>query len=379
MLLGIVTLVFVMLYFGFVMWMISKWNNISVPPIKKETVDDSSRFISVIIPFKDEESTIAEVISSVLTQTHRNFEIIAVNDGSVDQSLEIATELIGTPHKIISTVHSNGKKSALNQGIAQAKGEIIVTLDADTLVERDWLRHIDACFSKEETGLVVLPVDFRRSSWLKSFFELEFLSLVGSGIACAQGVRALMANGANLAFRRQAFKDVGGYSSHNLYSSGDDQFLLFDIHKSEKWQIQTYFSLPLIAHTEPPKNWKAWFNQRIRWGSKASAPSTIFATGVSWLVFLTCLLMTLSALGSMIWSSLVSWTLVAFFLKGMADAAFLLLVSSRFKKTFLMLTFPLLALVYPFLLTTSALLSLSVRPQWKGRKISVGKEPTSQR
>jgi biofilm PGA synthesis N-glycosyltransferase PgaC len=240
-------------------------------------------------------------------------------------------------------------------------------------VEEDWLQHVNLSFSDPSTGILILPVDFHQPNWTKSFFELEFLSLVGSGLASAQGGRALMANGANLAFRRQAFKDVGGYSSHSAYSSGDDQFLLFDIHKSENWEIKTAFSQSLTAHTEAPKNWKTWFSQRIRWGSKATAPSTTFAAGISWLVFLTCLFMTISALASLVWSSLISWTIVAFVLKAIADAAFLASIASRFKKLHLMIVFPLLAIVYPILLTVSALLSLVVRPNWKGKRISVGK------
>jgi poly-beta-1,6-N-acetyl-D-glucosamine synthase len=196
--------------------------------------------------------------------------------------------------------------------------------------------------------------------------------LVGSGLASAQDNRALMANGANLAFRKQAFLDVGGYASHSAYSSGDDQFLLFDIHKSEQWTIGAFFSPPLIAHTQSPKNWSAWFSQRLRWGSKASAPSTPFATGVTWLVFLTSLSLTFSALASIIWPALLSWTLVAFLLKAMADGAFLLLVSRKFQKLKLLVAFPLLAVIYPFLLTISALLSMLVKPNWKGQKIRLG-------
>lgn len=372
MLLGNITLVLVTLYFGFVMWMISKWNQLAPPPIREDDAPQFLPLISVIVPFKNEESTLADVLKKVLAQTYSHFEIIAVNDGSTDRSFELAQKVIKAPHQLITTAHSTGKKGALNQGIALAKGEIIVTLDADTRVEADWLQDIARSFSDPKIGMVVLPVDFHQSTLRKSVFELEFLSLVGSGLACAQDKRALMANGANLAFRKQAFLDVGGYASHSLYSSGDDQFLLFDIHKSEDWNIATFFSPHLIAHTQSPKNWSAWFSQRLRWGSKATAPSTPFAAGVTWLVFLTSLGLTLSAITSIIWPALLSWTIVAFLLKAMADGAFLLLVTHKFQKLKLLIAFPLLAVIYPFLLTSTALLSMVVKPSWKGQKIRLG-------
>lgn len=94
--------------------------------------------ISVIVPLYNKEHHIKKSINSILNQTYRNFEIIIIDDGSSDNSLNIIKTIIDNRIKIITQPNA-GVSAARNRGIKESNGEYITFLDADDLWERDYL------------------------------------------------------------------------------------------------------------------------------------------------------------------------------------------------------------------------------------------------
>lgn len=106
--------------------------------------------VSVIIPVYNAQNTIKNTINSVLVQTYSNIEIIAVNDGSTDDSLRILESLSEKEENlIVVNKYNGGVSSARNKGVKISKGEYIVFLDADDTLEED---IIELAISKIEPG-----------------------------------------------------------------------------------------------------------------------------------------------------------------------------------------------------------------------------------
>jgi poly-beta-1,6-N-acetyl-D-glucosamine synthase len=172
-----------------------------------------SRFISIVVAVRNEEKTLPVLMASLATQKYdRNeFEVILVNDQSTDQTLTTILDLKNKyPElKIISITSSGiGKKRALTEGIQLAKGEIILTTDADCKLPPDWISGITASFGSTTSmvvGALKIDPDF---SFFSELQALEFGSVMGSGISLLAWNAPVMCNGANLAFRKKAFETV---------------------------------------------------------------------------------------------------------------------------------------------------------------------------
>ncbi|MCP4971863.1 MAG: glycosyltransferase family 2 protein, partial [Arcobacter sp.] len=102
---------------------------------------------SVIIPLYNKENYIENTLQSVLDQTYKDFELIIVNDGSTDNSLEKTKNYLSSfvNHKIISQ-KNKGLSATRNKGVLEAKGEVIAFLDADDFWHPNFLEHIHNLF-----------------------------------------------------------------------------------------------------------------------------------------------------------------------------------------------------------------------------------------
>lgn len=94
--------------------------------------------ISIIIPLYNKEKYVAKTIQTILSQTFQEFEIIVIDDGSTDQSVNEIKKIDDARIRIISQQNA-GVSAARNRGIAEAKYDMIAFLDADDLWEKDFL------------------------------------------------------------------------------------------------------------------------------------------------------------------------------------------------------------------------------------------------
>ncbi len=249
---------------------------------------------SVIIAAHNEEARIGECLSSVLQQTIATdrYEIIVADDRSTDQTASVV-EAFASRHvnvrliPIPETPSGIGpKKHALQTAIAAARNDIIVFTDADCRVLPTWLETID-CHIDERTGLVQGVTRYERPPGMgRLFFGLQALDFLSHGVVAAAAIGAgfpLNSNANNLAFRRTAFEDAGGYGEHSRLISGDDDLLVQRIWKSSRWRIR-YMTDPAGAVvTEPTPTMRGVFEQRKRWASKTvhyNRGQTLFLSGI---------------------------------------------------------------------------------------------------
>ncbi|NOT50988.1 MAG: glycosyltransferase [Chitinophagaceae bacterium] len=229
--------------------------------------------ISVIIPARNEEENIGALLDSLQKQTYPGelFEIIVVDDNSSDQTANIVRQY---PSIKLIQLKEDGinsyKKKAIERGIAEASGELIVATDADCVPPVNWLTTI-ASFKKErQAEFVAAPVSIDcNSSLLQTFQAMDFMILQAITGAAVSKKKLSMCNGANIAYSKKAFQEVNGFSGIDTIASGDDMLLMHKIWKQYPDNVFYLKSKDAIVNTQPQRTWKAFFGQRIRWASKA--------------------------------------------------------------------------------------------------------------
>lgn len=113
-----------------------------------------NNMVSVIIPLYNKEKIISVTISSVLAQVHTDFELIIVNDGSTDHSLDAVSKFDDSRIKVVNQ-QNQGVSAARNKGILEAIGEWVLFLDADDILEPYCLSELLNAQSRYKTPIVV--------------------------------------------------------------------------------------------------------------------------------------------------------------------------------------------------------------------------------
>lgn len=354
------------------------WHRLPVFSCEKNIAAPSKTFASIIIAARNEERNIATCLNELLEQDFlpADFEIILVDDHSVDSTISMVNgfvlkhsnikliSLASLPQAII------GKKAAISFGVGQARGELIITTDADCRFPKDWLSCIVAYFEKHNPVMISAPVKFIPiKSIAGNFMELEFMSLVSAG-AGALGLRKpLMCNGANLAFRRSVFFELNAFNGNSNIASGDDMFLMHSIRKGYGAKaIHFLKSANAIVETPAPANLHEFLMQRIRWGSKTSAYPDSFTAAVALVVFLNSILLLAGTISLPLYKDLLLPVLTGWGLKIACDFLLLYIGCDFFDRRKPLLWFIPFQVVYVVYITLVGFVSLFSEYRWKGRK-----------
>ena len=179
--------------------------------------------ISVIIPVFNGEATIRETIDSIVNQTFRDIEIIIINDGSTDATLETIKEISDSRIKIFS--YSNaGLSASRNRGISQATGEYISFIDADDLWTPDKLElQWQALQQNPQAAVAYSWTDYidESSKFLKSGRRIKVNGDAFSKLL----VTNFLENGSNQLIRKTALEKVGGFDESLNASEDFDMWL----------------------------------------------------------------------------------------------------------------------------------------------------------
>jgi len=263
---------------------------------------------SIIIAAHNEETNIEACLRSVFLQTLSadRYEVILVNDRSTDSTLEKAKALKAVyPNLSIITITKteagfSPKKYAVIQGVAAARNEIIVVTDADCRVLPTWLSVIGACFT-QNTGLVQGITTYEYIQGMsRIFFGIQALDFLSHGIIAAAAIGKnfpINSNANNLAFRKKAYDDVGGYGAAGSVVSGDDDLLLQRLWKNKTWKICYMSNSDGSVITYPARTLRDMFEQRKRWGSKTvhyNTKQVLFLGGI-FLFYIALLCMCVAA------------------------------------------------------------------------------------
>lgn len=336
-----------------------------------------SAFISVIISARNEEEYIEECIDQLIKQRFpiNQFEFILIDDDSDDTTYELAKQKLEAStldYRLIKQTEHQGKKRNFAMAIELAKGDIIVTSDADVCFRHpNWLTAISNYFTKYQPNLLIMPIDFETQSGVLSNFQIiENIALTGITAGYAGQNIPFMCNGANLAFKKNAYNLVNGYESHIHISSGEDVFLLEDLKKLDQKMIHYLLHRDVIVKTQPQKKIKDFVYQRIRWAYKAKYNSNKL-NRLAGLVIISANLIFVAIIVSLFKNPVSTPYLAIFALAKLLFDFLLLFLASDFlgrtKYIWWLIPFECIYWIYALFIGT---ISLFWKPYWKGKKIN---------
>lgn len=250
-----------------------------------KNVNEYPIHFTIVIPARNEALNIKACLDSIVAQDYpaEFFEVIVIDDFSEDDTAFIV-KAIGHDYPNVHLLSladyfkpgemNSFKKKAIEKAVSKAKGEWIVTTDADCIVPTKWLSLYNAYIQQNlpdnKLVFIAAPVMFIKASGVLNEFQiLDFLALQGITAAAVGAGKHSMSNGANLAFEKSAFIAVGGYQGVDQIASGDDMFLMHKMKVTLSNRIGYLFNPGAIVLTKAMSNWKDFIMQRIRWSSKA--------------------------------------------------------------------------------------------------------------
>jgi cellulose synthase/poly-beta-1,6-N-acetylglucosamine synthase-like glycosyltransferase/peptidoglycan/xylan/chitin deacetylase (PgdA/CDA1 family)/spore germination protein YaaH len=219
--------------------------------------------VSVIVPAYNEALVIKQTIASLLAQDYGgDVEILVVDDGSSDATYAVARGAFGAdPRVAIHAKPNGGKASALNYGIARARGEIVVGLDADTLFRCDTLRKLITPLSDPAVGAVAGNAKVgNRVNLITRWQAIEYVVSQNLDRRAFSLLNCItVVPGAVGAWRKSLVGEVGGFSEDTL---AEDQDLTLAIRRNG---ASIAYADNAIAYTEAPDSFAGLAKQRFRW------------------------------------------------------------------------------------------------------------------
>ncbi len=268
----VVFLISILISLGYVLLLIRMtdgWNSTKMWNISPTFVPTTK--VSVIVPIRNEANCIELCLNSILQNEYPAdlLEIIVVNDHSDDHFLEVLQKWEEKIIIINLDNHETGKKTALHKGICQAHGELILCTDGDCEVPFSWIRIFAHIY--EQTGASFLAGLVRTKYENTVLDAFQFLDFGGAMMATAYGIntkRFYMANGANMAFKKEAYFESSGMLHGKQLASGDDMFLVQTI-ASKGGQIVFVRNNEAAILTRQEKFLSSLLSQRRRWATKS--------------------------------------------------------------------------------------------------------------
>jgi hyaluronan synthase len=275
--------------------------------------------VSVIIPVYNQENLIEKVITSIFLSTYQNLEVVAVNDGSKDNTKQVLDELAKKENRL-KVIHKNngGKRTAVATGFYAANGKFMVLVDSDSIIDKYAIEEFMKVFSGNSKigGIVgngkVLNTEKNcltkcQDAWYDYSFNIGKTTESTFGtVLCLSGCLA--------AYRREAISAFMQYWANDKAQYGDDRNLtmyaiatpwakkqLTPIQKhllssmasyddaedrgltsqaiAVEWE--TVYAPTAVVYTDVPENLKTYYRQQIRW-KKGYLRSTFFISAFFW-------------------------------------------------------------------------------------------------
>ncbi|PET04797.1 glycosyl transferase family 2 [Bacillus cereus] len=219
-------------------------------------------FVSVVIAAYNEEKVIAKTIRSILDSNYRDFEVIVVDDGSTDGTSKVMQETFYKHPKVrLIQKENGGKSSAMNLGFQQSRGEIIVTLDADTIIAQDAISLMIRHFEDHNVAAVSGNVKVG-NSWnlLTTWQHVEYITGFNLERRAFDELNCItVVPGAIGAWRKKNVVE-SGYLSEDTLAEDTDLTITF-----LRQGHRIVYEEKAYAYTESPEDVKSLIKQRYRW------------------------------------------------------------------------------------------------------------------
>lgn len=335
---------------------------------------DPTFSVSIVIPVRNEEQNIGRCLDSLVKQDYprKLLEIIVVDDHSSDRTAEVVNSHLGENVQLLSAKESStkGKKAAIEMGIRHSRGELIFTTDGDCVVPFTWIKGMVSYFSPA-VGMVAGRTEFSRTDEHSLFHRLqslEFLGIVAAGAGAIGAGIPVTCSGSNLAYRREAFEQTGGFGKGKRLVSGDDDILMQAIYKKTPWKV-TFATVPeTFVQTQPADNIGLFLQQRARWASKCAHYPRKWLVALLAVIFFYFCLMLFSLPFSIHRFSQFPVPLICFSLKAAVDLTVVWTGCILFRRLALLPFFPLAEIFHiPYIVLVS-ILGFFGRFSWKQRE-----------
>lgn len=224
--------------------------------------------VSVLIPAWNEEDGIVKTIKSVLNTKYQKLQVIVINDGSTDSTDDTVARFLcehdndmypGVSFKYLSLDHV-GKAKAMNRGLVHVTGEIVITIDADSVMDQDAIANLVKKINKPEIGAVAgnVIIGNRRKpiGWMQ---QIEYLYGFFFKRADSLFDSVYIVGGTAAAYRKKVLDEVGGF---------DHEVITEDIEMSTRILRKGYktrYAADAVIYTEGPSSLKGLCHQRLRW------------------------------------------------------------------------------------------------------------------
>jgi cellulose synthase/poly-beta-1,6-N-acetylglucosamine synthase-like glycosyltransferase/spore germination protein YaaH/peptidoglycan/xylan/chitin deacetylase (PgdA/CDA1 family) len=231
--------------------------------LRHQKFDETYRpSVTVVIAAYNEEKVVSRTIRAILANRYEPLDIVVVDDGSKDgTSAEVTRAFADNPKIRLLHQENGGKASALNRGIAEAKGEIVIALDADTIFAKHTIAHLIRHFAEPGVGAVAGNVKVgNRINPLTYWQSIEYITsqnLDRRAYAVINSVTVVP--GAVGAWRREAIRQADGFKTDTM---AEDMDLTWRIRRMG-WRIVN--DADAIGYTEAPDTFRTLFGQRFRW------------------------------------------------------------------------------------------------------------------
>ena len=330
---------------------------------------------SIVIPFRNEAKNLSVLLNSNqnLNYPKNLYEIIFVNDESMDDSVAIILRDLKhseVNYKIIDNIRKSAspKKDAISEAIKVSQYDWILTTDADCKLPENWLLVFNEYIQKNDPLMIVGPVQyFEKKGLINQYQKLDNYSLQTTTIGAFGLHSPLLCNGANLAYKKEEFQLVSGFSKNNHIASGDDIFLLEKFKKRNPNRIQFIKSKDAIVVTQPQDSWKGIINQRIRWASKTTKQDDFITKMLGIIVFIANMFLIFALILFLYNSNYIVFFIGFLMIKINIDYLLLLQTSMFFKTKINIPYFLINTLIYPIITVIVVLKSLKGNYIWKGR------------
>jgi len=226
--------------------------------------------VSIIICARNEEANLLAFLPGILSQDYPEYEVIVVNDQSLDNTKYVLEDLV-MMHSKLKVVSLDeylrefeGKKLALMLGFKRAAYDVLLLTDADCEpVGPNWVMHMMSGFQNDGTDLVLgVSPYFSKPGLLNALIQFDTCYTAIQYVSFALLGNAYMGVGRNLAYRKSLFFNNKGFAPFQKLISGDDD--LFVNRRANSTNTSIQLNSDSFTYSKPKQSWSEWFRQKTR-------------------------------------------------------------------------------------------------------------------
>lgn len=289
---SIVLLVILLVYVFLILQLILGFNKVK----SFEIIDTTPKTaFTIVVPFRNEAKNLPKLLGSIseLNYPHKMIEIILVDDFSTDNSERICIQWRMKHEHLDTTLLENlhlsnsPKKDAIGRAMPIAKHDWVVTTDADCIVNKNWLLTLDNYIQSNSPEMIVGAVMYKaKNNWFHHLQQLDLMSLQAVTIGSFGIGKPFMCNGANFAYTKKFFAEIGGFGGISDQVSGDDVLLLQKAVNANPNKVHYLKNTDSIVKTKPENDLYKLFMQRVRWAGKSTGYKSSYAKFLAVIVLL---------------------------------------------------------------------------------------------